>query len=43
MRVRSFAALFTSTVIIFANVHSNAAQSNAALPNSPQPKSAPFC
>ena len=40
MRVRALAALFTSAVILFANARLHAAQSNAALPNSPQPKSA---
>jgi hypothetical protein len=36
MRLRTFAALLTTAVIFFANVHLNALQSNAA----PQPKSA---
>jgi hypothetical protein len=40
MRIRTFAALFTTAVILFVNIHLNAAQSNAAPPNSPQPKSA---
>ena len=40
MRIRILVALFTTAIILVANVHLNAAQSNAALPNSPQPKSA---
>lgn len=41
MRLLSFAALLTTAVILVANVHLNALQSNATLPNAPQAKSAP--
>ncbi|HET8888412.1 MAG TPA: DUF1579 family protein [Candidatus Angelobacter sp.] len=39
MRVRTFVAFFTFNVILFADARLSAAQSNAAPPNSPQPKS----
>jgi hypothetical protein len=41
MRVRTFAALLTTAIILVASVHLNALQSNAALPTSPQAKPAP--
>ena len=40
MRPRTFAALFTVAIILGISLHSSATQSGAALPNSPQPKSA---
>jgi hypothetical protein len=41
MRLRTFAALITTAVTFVANIHLNALQSSATLPNSPQSKSAP--
>ena len=40
MRARTFAAMFTVAIILGISLHSSATQSNAGLPNSPQPKSA---
>ena len=40
MTLRIYGALFTTAAILAASVHLSASQSNPALPNAPQPKSA---
>jgi hypothetical protein len=41
MRIRTFAALFTTAIILGASIHSNAAQSNPPPPISPQATATP--